>query len=105
MGDIKLSIDKQVVIVPEGTTILEAAKKVHIKISTLCNHPDQTVKANCRICLVQIGEDQLVTACSTAVSEGMIVDTKSKLVRETQLGVLELILANHDQNCLKCIRN
>lgn len=105
MRNIKLTIDNQVVVVPEGTTILEAAKKVNIKIPTLCHHPDQKIKANCRICLVETGDDNLDTACSTFVREGMKVNTKSKLVRETQLGVLELILANHDQDCLKCVRN
>jgi iron-only hydrogenase group A len=105
MKNCTLIIDNKEITVPEGTTILEAAKKVSINIPTLCNHPDQNVKANCRICLVQVGPDKLVTACSTPVRDGMNVITHSKLVRDTQRGVLELILANHPQDCLKCIRN
>ncbi|OPL08959.1 MAG: ferredoxin [delta proteobacterium ML8_F1] len=105
MDFVNLTIDQVAVTVPRGTTILEAARKININIPTLCHHPDQKVKANCRICLVETGEDQLDTACSTQVREGMKVLTTSKLVRETQKGVLELILANHDQDCLKCIRN
>ncbi|MCT4604807.1 MAG: NADH-dependent [FeFe] hydrogenase, group A6 [Marinisporobacter sp.] len=105
MNRVTLTIDHKEVTVDEGTTILAAAKKVHVNIPTLCYHPDQSIKANCRICLVQVGEDKLVTACSTKVQEGMEVITNSKFVRETQRGVLELILANHDQDCLKCVRN
>ncbi|WP_069651004.1 NADH-dependent [FeFe] hydrogenase, group A6 [Caloranaerobacter ferrireducens] len=105
MSNCTITIDNKVITVPEGTTILEAAKKVGINIPTLCHHPDQKVKANCRICLVQTGPNKLVTACSTPVWDGMKVNTHSKLVRDTQRGVLELILANHPQDCLKCIRN
>ncbi|WP_054871911.1 NADH-dependent [FeFe] hydrogenase, group A6 [Caloranaerobacter sp. TR13] len=105
MSNCTITIDNKVIAVPEGTTILEAAKKVGINIPTLCQHPDQKVKANCRICLVQTGPNKLVTACSTPVWDGMKVNTHSKLVRDTQRGVLELILANHPQDCLKCIRN
>ncbi len=105
MDLVNLTIDHIPVAVPKGTSILEAARRINIDIPTLCHHPDQKVKANCRICLVQTGADQLDTACSTQVREGMTVLTTSKLVRETQRGVLELILANHDQDCLKCIRN
>lgn len=105
MKNCTVIIDNKTVTVPEGTTILEAAKKVSVNIPTLCNHPDQKVKANCRICLVQVAPEKLVTACSTSVWDGMKVTTHSKLVRNTQRGVLELILANHPQDCLKCIRN
>lgn len=105
MSKINLTIDNQKISVSENTTILEAAKKAHIIIPTLCHHPDQKVKANCRICLVETAPGKLVTACSTPVREGMEVKTKTKFVREIQKGVLELILANHNQDCLKCVRN
>ncbi|QZY53765.1 NADH-dependent [FeFe] hydrogenase, group A6 [Crassaminicella profunda] len=105
MNKVTLTIDHKKVIVDEGTTILVAAKKVHVNIPTLCYHPDQSIKGNCRICLVEVGNKKLVTACSTKVQEGMEVITNSKFVRETQRGVLELILANHNQDCLKCVRN
>lgn len=99
-------IDNKEVAVPKGTTILEAAKLVNIKIPTLCHHPDQKVKANCRVCQVQIrGKESLVAACSTQVWDGADIITNSPLVRDTQKGILELILANHPQDCLKCIRN
>ncbi len=105
MNDCTVIIDNKEISVPRGTTILEAAKLASVRIPTLCNHPDQKIKANCRICLVQVGADKLTAACSTPVWNGMKVNTVSKLVRDTQRGVLELILANHPQDCLKCIRN
>ncbi|WP_326512738.1 NADH-dependent [FeFe] hydrogenase, group A6 [Clostridium intestinale] len=106
MNYCKVIIDKKEVSVPEGTTILQAAKLLNINIPTLCYHPDQSVKANCRICLVEIKErNSLVTACSTPVWEGAQILTSSKRVLDARKSVLELILANHQQDCLKCIRN
>ncbi len=102
---IQLTIDNKPLSVAEGSTVLEAAKQLHINIPTLCYHPDQKIKANCRICMVQEKGGKLIPACSTKVKEGMVISTNTKFVREMQKGVLELILANHDQDCLKCVRN
>jgi len=102
---IQLKIDNKEVTVPKTYTILQAAKELHINIPTLCYHPAQGIKGNCRICMVQDGHDRLIPACSTKVSDGMTILTNTKFVREMQRGVLELILANHDQDCLKCVRN
>lgn len=106
MKDIQLMIDHKTICVPEGTTILNAAKKVAINIPHLCYHPDQEIKGNCRICVVEVkGNKKLTAACSTRVREGMEVLTNTKKVRDMQRGILELMLANHNQNCLKCHRN
>lgn len=106
MKNIKIKIDNIDVIVPEGTTILEAAKKINIDIPHLCYHPDQAIKANCRLCVVEVaGSKKLTPSCSSYVFEGMEVQTNTKKVRDMQKGILELILANHDQDCLKCLRN
>lgn len=92
--------------VEKGTKILEAAKKIHIDIPHLCYHPDQKVKAHCRICCVEVvGNRRLLAACSTEVWEGMEIHTDTQIVRDTQVGILQLILANHEQNCLTCARN
>jgi iron-only hydrogenase group A len=104
--NIKIKIDNIDLVVPEGTTILEAAKKVNINIPHLCYHPDQAIKANCRLCVVEVaGSKKLTASCSSYVFEGMDVQTNTKKVRDMQKGILELILANHDQDCLKCLRN
>lgn len=106
MKMVNIKIDNKQLSVPEGTTILEAAKMVGIKIPTLCNHPDQAVKANCRICLVELkGSAKLKTACSTEVWEGAEFVTNSRVARDARKTVLELILADHPQDCLNCIRN
>lgn len=102
---VSIKINNLDVSVEEGTTILDAAKKIHINIPNLCHHPDQSIKGNCRICMVQTGKDRLEAACATTVKEGMNIKTNTKLVRDIQRGVLELILANHSQDCLICVRN
>ena len=87
-------------------TIMEAARQQGIFIPSLCHHPDQQVKANCRICSVELeGRSNLVTACSTKVEEGMVIRTNTPRVRETVRTILELIFADHPQECLTCIRN
>lgn len=106
MKMINLTIDNVPVTVEEGTTILKAAEKVGIKIPTLCYHPDLKVRATCRICVVQIkGGKGLKTACSTPVWEGMEVLTNNKVVRENRKTILQLMLADHPQDCFKCVRN
>lgn len=105
-AQVTLTIDHKGISVPEGTTILEAAKKVAVNIPHLCYHPDQEIKANCRICVVEVkGSRKLSAACSTRVWEGMEVLTNTRKVRDMQRGILELMLANHNQDCLKCHRN
>ncbi len=103
---VKLTIDGQSVEVKDGSTILDAAKALHIKIPTLCYHPDQAVKANCRICVVEVERQRLlVPACSYPVSEGMVVKTTTARVRKARMNILELIFSHHSKNCLECDRN
>ncbi len=106
MKKVTVTIDSKTLEVDAKLTILEAAKLAHINIPHLCYHPDQAVKANCRLCVVDVkGSRKLTPACSTVVRDGMVVETTTKRVYDMQKGVLELILANHDQDCLKCPRN
>lgn len=102
----RLTIDGQTVEVQDGSTILDAACKLNIKIPTLCFHPDQAVKANCRICVVEVeGQRLLVPACAYPVSDGMVVRTNSKRVRKARMNILELIFSHHSKDCLQCDRN
>jgi iron-only hydrogenase group A len=102
----KLTIDGQSVEVKDGATILDAAKVLNIKIPTLCYHPDQAVKANCRICVVEVeGQRLLVPSCSYPVSDGMVVKTNTARVRKARMNILELIFSHHSKNCLECDRN
>jgi NADP-reducing hydrogenase subunit HndD len=103
---VNFSLNGQEVAVPIGLTILEAASLHGVKIPTLCHHPDQRVKANCRVCVVEVeGWKNLAASCATAVTAGMKVRTNSPRIRETVQTILELIFANHPQECLTCIRN
>ncbi|HEY8464249.1 MAG TPA: NADH-dependent [FeFe] hydrogenase, group A6 [Bacillota bacterium] len=106
METVKLTIDNNQVEVPAGSTILDAAKQAGINIPTLCYHPELGTKAMCRLCLVEVeGARTLQTACSQPATEGMVVRTNTPLVRETRKLNLELLLSNHPQDCLNCIRN
>ena len=101
-----ITIDGIQTSVPKGSTILQAAKAVGIKIPTLCYHPDQAVKANCRVCVCEVeGNRLLQAACSQPVFEGMVVKTRTPKVIEARKTILELILSHHPQDCLNCIRN
>ena len=103
---VHLTINNIPVEVPKGTKIIDAARKVHINIPHLCYHPDQRVKARCRICSIEVtGNRRLMAACATEVWEGMEVHTDTQIVRDTQIAILQLILANHNQDCLNCPRN
>ncbi len=103
---VNLTIDGCAVSVPEGTTILEAARTVNINIPTLCHHDDLDVKAACRICVVEVnGGAVLQPACETLVAEGLDVKTATPRVIKYRRNILELIFARHPQDCLTCRKN
>ncbi len=106
MGNVNITINNIKMDVPEGSTILEAARTAGIEIPTLCYHPDQEIKANCRVCIVEVeGARLLQTACSTPVSQGMVIRTNSKKVIDSRRTIVELLLADHDDDCTACPRN
>ncbi len=103
---VNITIDGIKTSVPDGSTILQAANSVGVKIPTLCYHPDQSIKANCRVCVCEVEGNRLLQAsCSQPAMEGMVIKTRSPKVIEARKTILELILANHPQDCLNCIRN
>lgn len=103
---VTLTIDGKQVTVPAGTSILEAAKTVSIKIPSLCFLKEINEIAACRVCMVEVeGAVRLVPSCSTKVKEGMVVHTNTHRVREARDINLQLILAQHDGNCPTCLRN
>ena len=106
MKMINLKIDGTPVTVPEGTTILEAARQAGVKIPTLCFLKDINEIGACRMCVVEIkGARALQAACVYPVSEGLEVITNSAKVRKSRKITLELILSNHDRRCLECTRS
>lgn len=103
---INLKINNIDVSVEPNTTILMAAKANNINIPTLCYYPELHIQSDCRICVVEIeGKKGLVTSCSTAVGEGMVIKTNSPRVLNARKTITELILSNHDTNCNACSKN
>jgi NADH-quinone oxidoreductase subunit G len=108
---INLTIDGQQVSVPEGTTILDAAREINMDIPTLCylniekSHFENQV-ASCRVCVVEVeGRRNLAPSCATPVTEGMKVVTNSKRVLSARRKNLELIISNHPFDCLICAKS
>jgi predicted molibdopterin-dependent oxidoreductase YjgC len=100
---IKLKIDGNIISVPDDTSVLDAARKYDISIPTLCHHPKLTAYGGCRLCLVEIkGMNRPVTACTTPVSEGMDVSTKTPQIEKLRRTVLELLLSDHPNDCMVC---
>ncbi len=103
---VSLTIDNLPVSVPEGTTILNAAKTVGVVLPTLCYMKDINDIGACRICVAEIeGRQKLVTTCNTPVSEGMVVMTNSPRARTARRVNVQFILSQHDCNCPTCIRS
>ncbi len=128
MTQITLTINSQEIEVPEGTTILQAARKAGFYIPVLCAHPDlpqtgQTKPADfiyqgdqkiinqrpnepaqgCGICLVEVeGDPDLTPSCATEVQQGMVVQTENPRIKEERQKNLSRILANHPHACLTC---
>jgi NADH-quinone oxidoreductase chain G len=100
---VTLTIDDREVTVPEGTTVLEAAKSVGIEIPTLCYYEKLAPFGGCRICLVEIEKMRgLQTACTTVVRPEMVVRTTSPEVLKTRKAILEFLLTNHPLDCPVC---
>ncbi len=106
MNMVNVTIDGVSVQVPSNYTVLEAAKQAGVKIPTLCYLKDVNEVGACRVCLVEVEKARaLAAACVMPVSEGMVVHTNSKKVRDTRRATLEMILSDHNRDCLACIRN
>ena len=103
---INLKINNIPVSVPEGTTILEAARVAGIKIPTLCYMKEINAIGACRICVVEVkGARGYAAACVHPVAEGMEVFTDTPAIRKSRKATLELILSDHNKDCLSCDRN
>ncbi|MGM0499029.1 MAG: NADH-dependent [FeFe] hydrogenase, group A6 [Bacillota bacterium] len=106
MSKVKLTIDEQIVEVEEDSTLLEAAKKIGVDIPILCYHPDLSLHGACRVCVVEDEESgNLLASCATPVRDGMSINTRSMKARKARRRNVELLLANHPNDCLGCDRN
>lgn len=103
---INLKIDDKEISVPEGVTILEAARQANIDIPTLCYLKGINQIGDCRMCIVEVeGRKGFATSCIQRAEEGMVVHTHTPAVLEARRMVLDLIISNHAKDCLTCTRN
>ena len=109
METINVKINGVEYAVPKGSTVLEAAKAAKIDIPTLCYLKDINEIGACRLCLVEVSEGgrpfRLVTACVYPATEGMEILTNTPKINKSRKTNLELLLSNHDRQCLSCVRS
>jgi NADH-quinone oxidoreductase subunit G len=103
MADVNLIVDGKKLTAPAGTLLIEACKRAGIEVPSFCYYPNLSLQGACRMCLVKIEKmPKLQTACTTVVSEGMIVTTESDEIKQARKAMLELLLGNHPLDCPVC---
>lgn len=103
---VKVTIDDREIEVENGSTIMEAANRAGIPIPKLCYLKEINEIGACRVCVVEIeGKEKLVTSCNNQVEEGMVVYTNSAKVRRNRRKTIEMILSQHNTDCVTCARN
>lgn len=105
MANVKIRINGKSVTVPEGTTILEAARKKGIYIPTLCAYEGLKPKAACRLCMVSVkGEDKEKLACAVKAADGMVITTDSDELFAKRKAIVEEMFRQHTVDCHHCMR-
>jgi NADH-quinone oxidoreductase subunit G len=100
---VTLTVDGKKVTAPAGTLLLEACKTVGIEVPSFCYYPNLSLQGACRMCLVKVEKmPKLQTACTTVVSEGMIVTSDSDEIKQARKSMLEMLLGNHPLDCPVC---
>ena len=103
---VRLTIDGVPVTVPEGTSILRAAREAGIDVPKLCATDSVKAFGSCRLCLVEIeGRAGAPASCTTPVAAGMTVRTQTPLLKDLRRGVMELYISDHPLDCLTCAAN
>jgi len=103
MADVTLTVDGKKLTAPAGTLLIEACKTAGIEVPSFCYYPNLSLQGACRMCVVKIEKmPKLQTACTTTVTEGMIVSTDSDEVRQARKAMVELLLGNHPLDCPVC---
>lgn len=100
-----ITIDNQTIPINGERNILDIARKAGIDIPTFCYHSELSIYGACRLCLVEIEGRGIMASCSTAPAPGMVVRTHTEQVRKMRRISLELLLANHEQNCTTCSKS
>ena len=106
MPMINLTIDGKPVTVPEGTSIMNAAETIGVRVPRLCYHPRLSIEGACRVCVVEVdGMRNLAASCAYPVAEGMVVRTMTPEIREIRRDIVELLIDNHPMDCQTCERD
>ncbi len=104
--DYQIEVNKNQIDVREGESLLTALTRNGIKVPTLCHMNRFSPTGACRLCVVEVeGRKDLVTSCSSQVEKGMKVSTNSQRVLRARKSLVELLLSNHPDDCLYCVRN
>lgn len=105
-GTVSVQINEKKVVVPLGTTILEACKQNGISIPTLCHHEDLCVAGVCRICVVEVeGMRTLQASCAFPITSPIKIKTSTPMVRKARRHIIDLMLSEHYGECYSCFRN
>jgi NADH-quinone oxidoreductase subunit G len=100
---VNLTVDGKKVSAPAGTLLIEACKSVGIEVPSFCYYPNLSLQGACRMCLVRVEKmPKLQTACTTGITEGMVVTTDSDEIRQARKSMVELLLGNHPLDCPVC---
>jgi NADH-quinone oxidoreductase subunit G len=103
MADVTFTVDGKKLTAPAGTLLIDACKNAGIEIPAFCYYPNLSLQAACRMCVVRIEKmPKLQTACTTPVTEGMIVQTETDEIRQARKATIELLLGNHPLDCPVC---
>jgi len=97
-----ITIDRNTVPIEDERNILELCRKAGIELPTFCYHSEISIYGACRMCMVDVDGMGIVAACSTKPSDGMVVATNTKRIRNMRKMIIELMLSNHNQNCFTC---
>src|ERR1041384_2149880 len=100
---ITLKINDRDVQVPQGTLVIEAARREGIEVPSFCYYPGLSLQAACRMCLVEVAKaPKLQTACTLVAVNGMVVHTDTEQVHHARKDMLEFLLTNHPLDCPVC---
>src|ERR1700689_1137904 len=103
MPDVTLTVDGKKITAPAGSLLIEACKRAGIEVPSFCYYPGLSLQGACRMCVVKVEKmPKLQTACTTVVTEGMIVSTSSDEVHQARKAMVEMLLGNHPLDCPVC---
>jgi len=103
MPDVTFTVDGKKLTAPAGTLLIDACKSAGIEVPAFCYYPGLSLQAACRMCVVRIEKmPKLQTACTTPVTEGMVVTTESPEIAQARKATLQLLLGNHPLDCPVC---